>query len=367
VPGVRATESGAAVQAGPKAGRRAPSEAAPVRERDVRLDVLKALAIVLVIFGHAVNLVYGKAVRAPFWLGVIFSVVAAVNVPLFMFVSGYLARRRPDLKWLGQRAMRLLVPLAAWSILVWITFFRAQGLGWFVPLVSMPYENGLWFLYVLFELCVLYTVLARSRVAMLLAVAACLVVPLDTRVYGLWLIGSQLPVFIAGRFAADRERFEPAWWVLPLAGVLFLVMWTTPGFNPMYAVPGWAAALQPYTAGWWIDPVMIVVRTGRLALELSLVASAFWLVRNFRHGAWVGALTLGMYASHQFFLPRWMARAGEPLDVLLAFVITTVGAAGTALILERSQTTAFLFSGSGRLPDWVRGRGGARSKAPPAA
>jgi hypothetical protein len=190
------------------------------------------------------------------------------------------------------------------------------------------------------------------------------VLPLETRLYGIWLVGSQLPVFIAGRFAADQERFEPAWWVLPLAGVLFVVMWTAPGFNPMYAVPAWAVRLQPFTAGWWIDPVMVVVRIGRLALELSLVASAFWLVRNLRHGAWVGALTLAMYASHQFFLPRWLMRTAQPLDVLIAFVITTVGAAGTALILERSQTTAFLFTGSGRLPDWVRGLRGSKPDAP---
>jgi fucose 4-O-acetylase-like acetyltransferase len=351
----------------------AEAPARPRRERDVRLDVLKAIAILLVILGHAITLVYGAATRAPVWMGTIFSVVAAVNVPLFMFVSGYLTRSAPSLRWVGQRATRLLVPYAAWSVLVFVASYRAAGWTWFIrPLWIPQNQNGLWFLYVLFEFCVIWAIVSRDKWVMWAAVAACFLLPVDTllapyaRYFGLWIMCSQFPIFAAGHVVATRGRFEPKWWVLPLAVVLMAVMWTVPGFNPMYAIPQWSVRLaaQLGTAGWAIDPVRVLVRVGRAALELSLVASAFWLVQKVRHGAWIGALTLGIYASHQFFMARWLERSGHALDVLVVFGIASVGAVGTALLLDRWQTTRFLLLGGGKLPGWVGRRKRAEARPP---
>ena len=342
------------------------------RERDVRLDVLKALAILLVILGHAITLVYGRATSAPFAMGTLFTVVAAVNVPLFMFVSGYLTRSAPSLDWVWQRAVRLLVPYAAWSVLVFFASYRMVGWTWFIKPLWVPQnQNGLWFLYVLFEFCVIWAVVSRNKWVMWATVALCFLLPVDTllapyaRYFGLWIMCSQFPIFAAGHVIATRGRFEPPWWVLPLAAALMVVLWTVPGFNPMYAIPLWSVRLAETlgTAGWLVDPVRVLVRVLRAALEVSLVASAFWMVQKVRHGAWIGALTLGIYASHQFFMARWLERSGHELDVLVVFGIASVGAAGTALLLDRWQTTRFLLLGGGKLPAWVTGR--KRPQGPP--
>ncbi len=325
------------------------------RERDTRLDVLKALAIALVILGHAITLVYAGATHAPAWLAAAFTVIAATNVPLFMFVSGYLARRGADARWVGGRALRLLVPFAAWSVLVWLVFFRGAGSLWLPRMFVYPYDNGLWFLYVLFELCVLYALLGWNRWLLVAGAAACLLVEPDVRVLGIGLVASQFPVFVSGRLFSER-KFEPGPWVIAVAAVLLIALWTRPGENPMYAIPAWSVVASHAlgTASWLVNPVMVVVRLLRLALELSLVASCFWIVRRVRHGAWLGAITLGMYASHQFFVPRWLEGSGQTFDVLVVFAVATAGAAGTALLLERWSTTRFLLLGSGMLPEWTR-------------
>jgi hypothetical protein len=256
---------------------------------------------------------------------------------------------------------------------VFLAFYRGVGITWFVKPLWIPQnQNGLWFLYVLFELSVIWALVARSRAALAIAVIACLTLPVDTllapvsRDFGLWIICSQFPVFVAGRLIASRGKFEPGPWVLAAAAVLLVVMWTVPGFNPMYAMPAWSVRLGVAlgTARWWIDPVLVLVRVLRLALELSLVASAFWLVRNIKHGAWIGALTLGIYASHQFFLPRWLGRTAQPLDVLVAFTIASAGGVGVSLLLDRWQTTRFLLLGGGKLPSWIGRR--TRGESPPA-
>jgi fucose 4-O-acetylase-like acetyltransferase len=330
------------------------------RERDVRLDVLKALAIMLVILGHSITFVYGRATAAPPWLAGVFSVVSAANVPLFMFVAGYLVRPKADLRWLGGRAVRLIVPFTAWSVLVWVWAYRAQPfVPWMANLFVQPYVNGLWFLYVLFELCVIWFLLGRSDWLLLAAILASLLIePRAVRDYGVGLLASQLPIFIAGAWFA-RRKFEPKAWVLAVAAALMVAIWTVPGFSTIYAVPPWyvavSAALHTTSLGLY-NPVLVFVRVLRIAVELSLVASCFWMVQKVRHGAWLGAITLGMYASHQFFFPAQFRLTAHVMNVIIVFVVIVSGAAGTALLLEHWQATRFLLLGWGKLPDWVTDR-----------
>ena len=332
------------------------------RERDVRLDVLKALAILLVIFGHAVTLVFHGATNAPVWLATAFSVGAATDVQLFMFIAGYLAPRRAGATWVGHRAMRLVVPLVAWSMIAFFWVNRAAGPLWFWRLLNYPFGGGLWFLYVLFELCVLYALVGWNRWLLIATAVACLFIDPSVRIAAIGMVAPMFPLFVAGRLLSER-KFEPGPWVMVLAVVLLAAVWTVPGANPMYSVPEWSIRLSNSlgTTAWFADPVMILLRALRIALELSLVASCFWLVRKVKHGAWLGAITLGMYASHQFFLPTTFSGSIQPLDVITVTLIAAVGSAGTALLLERWQTTQFLLLGWGKLPSWVTDRLGRKA------
>jgi fucose 4-O-acetylase-like acetyltransferase len=322
--------------------------------RDSRLDVLKALAIGLVILGHTITLVYGRPTDAPVWLAAAFTVFSSFHVPLFVFVSGYLARADAGLDWIGNRALRLLVPFFAWALLQWVVFFSDQGVVWLRRIVAFPGRtNALWFLYVLFELCVLYVLFKRSTPLLVVAAALCLLVSPAVGVkWGLSYVVMLFPVFVAGRLAAMR-RFEPGAWVIPLAAVLLAALWTTPGANLLWGTPAWATSFGSGTVGWLIDPVAVLVRALRLALQLSLVGSAFYLARGASRGAWLGALTLGTYCAHPFFMPAWAGGKGV-VGLLAAFVITCAGAVGAALLLRRWETASLLLLGSGVLPRWTR-------------
>lgn len=322
------------------------------RERDLRLDVLKAAAIALVVLGHVIILVYGPPVKAPLPFAVVFTLLSAVHVPLFVFVSGYLAPADADLKWLGRRAVRLLVPYFAWAALQWVAWFRGEGVQWFLRIAVSPGStNALWFLFVLFELCVLYVIVRRST-ALMVAVALCclLVPPIVAPWFSLAWVTILFPVFVAGQLAG-RRRFEPGWWMLPLAALLLAAMWTTSGANLTYATPAWAAALPAS----WSLATGTLVRAVRLALQLSLIGTAFLAARGARRGAWIGCLTLAIYCAHPFFLPAW-ARGGGTGDVVAAFAVAFSGAVGVALLVRRWETTSFLLLGSGVLPAWVRRR-----------
>lgn len=326
------------------------------KARDLRLDVLKALAIALVVFGHVVRLVYVDASRAPVLLGSAFSLLALLDVPLFVFVSGYLARPDADARWLGRRALQLLVPYAVWSVLRWLVYYRDDAWGWFVRVAVWRNETpAVWFLYALFVVCALYWLVRRSRPLMVgLALVLALVPPTALPYFSLRYIALLFPVFVAGRLAGER-RFEPGAWVLGLAAVLTAVMWSGAGANLIFATPAWAVPLTRASAGWTWLPAAMLVNVLRMALALSLIASAFFLVRRVKQGAWLGALTLGVYCSHPFFLPAWARHGGVP-EVVAAYTLTLAAAVGVTLLLQRWETTSFLLLGSGVPPAWVRRR-----------
>jgi fucose 4-O-acetylase-like acetyltransferase len=158
------------------------------------------------------------------------------------------------------------------------------------------------------------------------------------------------PVFVAGQMAG-RRRFEPGWWVVPLAALLLAVMWTTDGANLTYATPAWAAGLPAS----WSPATGTLVRAVRLALQLSLIGTAFLAARGARRGAWLGGLTLAIYCAHLFFLPAWV-QGGSVWGVAAGFAVSFSGGVGVALLVRRRETTSFLLFGSGVLPDRVRSR-----------
>lgn len=90
--------------------------------RDVSLDAVKGFAILLVMLGHCIVL---NGLADPY----LYDAIAAVQMPLFMAVSGYIAGlkkpeavERPDLAKravvLGKRSISYLVPFFSWMVIV---------------------------------------------------------------------------------------------------------------------------------------------------------------------------------------------------------------------------------------------------------
>ena len=316
------------------------------KERDLRLDVLKAVAIGLVVLGHLIRAAYGEATGAPLPLAAAFSVLSILDVPLFVFISGYLASPTAGAPWLGRRALQLLVPYGSWIALRWLLYYRTDAAGWVWNSVVWGNEtNALWFLYALFVVSALYALLRRSRLALLAVAVGCLLVA--PPYFSLQYVAMLFPVFVAGRLVGER-RFEPGPWVLSATAALLVVMWSVPGANLLFATPGWSADVLSGggVAAWALGSA---VRLLRLALMLGLAGSAMYVARGATRGAWLGALTLGVYAAHPILVPAWARGAGLP-DLIGGYVITASAAVGVTLLLRRWPWTSFLFLGSGEVP-----------------
>lgn len=118
-----------------------------MRERDISLDVVKGVAILIVMLGHC--LVWNQmAANDPY----IYDMIATVQMPLFMGVSGYLAgmaRKKRSLKEMGsvigRRAMSYLIPFFVWPLLLDLMHPLRR-----IKELLFQLDTGLWFLMTLF-------------------------------------------------------------------------------------------------------------------------------------------------------------------------------------------------------------------------
>lgn len=103
------------------------------------MDLLKGIAIFMVVMGHVLTICIRDIDAAT-----IFKIIGEVHMPIFFFISGWFTYkatadgriRRPDLR---RRAMQLIVPMVIVSTL-WVLQFPYSGLR--SPMA--PGFEGLW-------------------------------------------------------------------------------------------------------------------------------------------------------------------------------------------------------------------------------
>lgn len=191
-------------------------------------DILKGIAIFLVVMGHVLTMCVRDIDRAA-----IFKFIGEIHMPLFFFISGWFTFRltangHVRVPALGRRALQLLVPMAVVSSL-WIWYFPHSGLqspltSTFAGLWSDQWKNGYWFTLVLFQIVLLYSaccpVLSRLRsaasaiafTASLWILLMTLSISLSNQILG-WssfgLTAQFFPVFMAGAIASRyRDAFS---------------------------------------------------------------------------------------------------------------------------------------------------------------
>ena len=130
-----------------------------VTNRDQSIDIMKGVATILVVLGHAIQLTLGDA-RMDYSL--LFRIIYSFHMPFFMFLSGYLYGKYGkvfDYKWLYRRFCGLAIPFWAWAVILW--WLREANAGDLSLLERLgrllldPSDNGLWFLTALFWCCVM--------------------------------------------------------------------------------------------------------------------------------------------------------------------------------------------------------------------
>lgn len=122
-------------------------------KRDPYWDIVKGVAIILVVIGHATTLVFGENEECYHTL--LWKFIYSMHMPLFMIVSGYFflfSLRKDALTIIRKRFVQLLLPI------IIISFFD-YSINYYTPPLRFPetiidlyarYLSSLWFLRALF-------------------------------------------------------------------------------------------------------------------------------------------------------------------------------------------------------------------------
>lgn len=168
-----------------------------LNKRIVWIDIVKLLAILLVLIGHFIQ-IYDPNYRK----SDTFLFINSFHMPLFMIISGYFLTWNKLTEWgdiLRKRFMQLILPSIFWLLII---AFVQDLLGISKPLFQVVWF-GLWFLKSLF-VCILILVMAATlKKNRILSIAvAVLISQLTVFVPHLWFlqIFTMLPCIVCGIF-----------------------------------------------------------------------------------------------------------------------------------------------------------------------
>lgn len=342
-------------------------------KRMAEFDILKGVAIYLVVMGHILTMCIRQIDSA-----VAFKIIGEVHMPIFFFISGYFTYKAKDgvehcVPGLKKRFYQLIVPFLAVSAL-WMWYFPHSHLlsplsqSW-SQLLTTAWKDGYWFTLTLFEAVALYAVFAvllrrlksgwhqgllLAGVYVLLIVVSRLLLNFDGSEVadnydpaGLWLLTRFFPVFVMGVFArkyADGfRRLYNNHYVVFASAIVFFCMW-------YYAAYEWEFEQLPN----WL------VYVSQPLLHASLVVMAFFLVFKARidseHLSGVqkvfvklGNNSLGIYLLHYFFLFPLTSLQDAMRAVDLAFLPTVVTAAFFAVFVVAAAYAATWAVGKNRI------------------
>lgn len=287
-------------------------------------DMMKGVAIFLVVMGHVIAMCIREIDRTP-----LFKFIGLIHMPLFFFISGWFACRldsegRIKIPNLWNRAVRLLLPMIAVSTL-WIFYFPHSGLqsplnSTFEGLWSDSWKNGYWFTLVLFELFVVYwaiipllnqwksaagNIIVILCVWVLLLVAYCFCPQNICSWLSLDLTAAFFPAFMFGWVGRKlRDEFMQcigdSWFqtftIIVFAGTIYVSSW-------------------PWEFG--LSPLSETVITSLFHISLAIIAMAVfgrWEQSAYSPDAsplsrriadmwsYIGVNSLGIYLLHYFFL-----------------------------------------------------------------
>ena len=329
--------------------------------RDLSLDAIRGFTILAVVLGHAIQFNTTHPFDRP-----LERAIGSFEMPLFWFISGYLAYGRVECRLLmvvRRKFLQLAVPFFAWVAVY--SLLRNDHTGrnilhdaWMAATVPM---NGLWFLWVLFlAFCLLALLRVSERVpawiAMIIAWYAIYRLAGQVPSQAIGLLAMYFPFFgIAYLCKQHRQIFTSI--KLPMfiiSAVLFttlLLRWQMWGLYPLEHLHDWSPSgvhLGQYLTlsyGYVVSFAGIGTFWGLFTLYgRALGRVQYWL-------AWLGLLTFDIYVSHSLFITLgWWPSQPMWLAVLIAFIVGLLGSLALSLALRQSRVTAQLFLGNGSLP-----------------
>lgn len=172
--------------------------------RDLKLDNLRGLAIILVVLGHFIG---ETSFISSFSYQFIYTAIYLFHMPVMVFVSGYLSKIRPDN--ISRAFKAVLIPFIIFNTL-WIIIAFLQS-GHIPSAMYIVPEVGLWYLLSLFFWRSMLPAANKIKYVFWISILLALLVGVISFKNGLLSISRTLcffPVFLLGFYFKDiKEKF----------------------------------------------------------------------------------------------------------------------------------------------------------------
>ena len=216
----------------------------PQKERILSLDIIKCLAIFLVLWGHAIQ----HLLQSPAQDNYLFRFISAFHMPLFMSIAGFFAvnaHRHPPFRFLFKKGFELLLPAISMSVLLLAIRWMMHGCNGIPDITG--FTAWFWFLKSLFICFFLYVVALQFRSHMWTALAAMLLI---SQCIGYCGVNRMFPFFLSGIalrnfFPAIQRHSLPIALSSALAFIVLLTGWDASFFG----IPGGFHPLMDFLSG----------------------------------------------------------------------------------------------------------------------
>ncbi len=215
-----------------------------VKDRNKIIDILKGVAVISVLLGHAVQRGIGIN-GGVFFDNYIFKVIYSYHMPLFMLLSGYvLAKFTKDynLTYLLKKARRLLLPTILWSYIIWgIRNFDFVGIKQFIvfPDSFLEYTKTLffhpdlilWFLYDIFIFNIWFFIQNNinkkkdTYLGILLSIFFYLILLLlPPDIFGIYSLQTYFPIYAFGYYLKEDYLKQFSWKYILICFIAYIFL-----------------------------------------------------------------------------------------------------------------------------------------------
>ena len=315
-----------------------------MENRVLSLDLLKAFAIYLVIWGHAI-----MHFQPDFEKSVCFNVIYAFHMPLFMMLSGYFATSSMKLgvsDFLSKKFRQLLLPCLSWGILCWLVISSGLIEGRFDLEIGELFTGGwlglkdnFWFLKSCFICYVLAWICKRAGKYQYVAFSGAWLL---CSMQGHFNLSMMFPSFVFGMMLRENVTLgHNLYRYRLLIGIIFLCLL-------VYGIG--------YDAHQYIVRLVLGL-SGAYTCYILFRDSEKWLISQHIPSIFyrVGEKTLGIYVMQaitlEYLLPRYIQIDCLPITTIVIIlpicsILFLFIYYGMCNILSKSRMTAFLMLGT---------------------
>jgi fucose 4-O-acetylase-like acetyltransferase len=297
-------------------------------ERDKKIDALKGFAILLVVLGHAIQ------VNVPdFDNNLIFRIIYSFHMPLFMFLSGYIAFRKNEdyIPLITKKFKQLVIPFVCWYI---FGYLFNLNLGFIEYLNRLPshIDNGLWFLWVLFVNFILLGLILKCKNDLLIlpAIIFLYLIPIP-------LLGASAWYFLFFSFGYLSGKYKK----MPVQiGIIFpfiALTWYRLG-DPTF----WPYIVNIFSQ-YHLLGLHLLLLLYKLAVPLTGIALSFLIIRKSSLLSKLGLFTLDIYVVHQYLLGITFGQGW--IRIVISSLVAMALSISLSFLLRKSSILSQLFLG----------------------